>query len=266
VSEDRRLTYLALATLGARYAEHGRPDREAPPPEDLTRHELRVFSQNGEDGVVEAILRRVGQGSRSFVEFGAEAGTEGNCVYLADVLGWEGLFMEADTDIFARLEAKYAARPAVRTVRATVRPETIEDLIRDAGLPEEPAVMSIDVDGIDYWIWRALERRPRLVVIEYNAHIPQDAALTQPLEPAMSWDGTDYFGASLLALRRLGASKGYRLVHTDLAGVNAFFVREDLAGPFLPEAEVPVRAPNFFLSGAGHPPHAGGRRYVEPSA
>ena len=90
-------------------------------------------------------------------------------------------------------------------------------------------------------------------MIEYNAHLPRDAELVQPLEPEMSWDGTDYFGASLLALSRL-AAKGYRLVHTDLAGVNAFFVREDLAAPFLPEDRVPVRAPNFFLTGAGTRP------------
>ena len=80
----------------------------------------------------------------------------------------------------------------------------------------------------------------------------------------MTSDGSDYFGASLGALRRLAGARGYRLVHTDIAGVNAFFVREDLAGSFASEDEVPVRAPNFFLQGAGHPPHAGTRVYVEP--
>ena len=263
---DRRATYLALQALGARYGEHGRAGAETPPAEDLTRHELRVFSQNGEDGVIEAILRRVGHGQPSFVEFGVEAGTEGNCIFLADVLGWPGLFMESDPAKFAFLEGKYAARPEVRTVQASVRPENVETLIRSAALPDEPAVLSIDVDGIDYWIWRALALRPRLVVIEYNAHLPRDAELVQPLEPEMAWDGTDYFGASLEALRRLAQGKGYRLVHTDLAGVNAFFVREDLGGPFLPEHRVAVRAPNYFLSGTGHPPHEGDRRFVDPSA
>jgi hypothetical protein len=260
---DRRPTYLALQALGARYGEHGRA-AGAEPAEDLTRHELRVFSQNGEDGVIEAILRRVGHDAPSFVEFGAGTGTEGNCVFLADVLGWPGLFMESDPAAFAALAGKYAARPEVRTVQASVRPGNVAALIRSAGLPDELTVLSIDVDGIDYWIWRALDLRPRLLVIEYNAHLPHDAALVQPLEPEVAWDGTDYFGASLGALRRLAASKGYRLVHTDLAGVNAFFVPEDLAGPFLPESRVPVRAPNFFLSGGGHPPHEGSRRYVDP--
>lgn len=261
---DRRATYLALAALGERYGSHG-PPGSGPYGGDLTRHELRVFSQNGEDGVIEEILRRIGPGGATFVEFGVEGGTEGNCVFLADVLGWAGLFMEADPGRFALLAEKYAHRREVRTVQASVGPGNIDQLVRDAGI-DEPAVMSIDVDGIDYWIWRATRLRPRLVVIEYNAHLPPDADLVQPLEPAVAWDGTDYFGASLGALRSLASRKGYRLVHTDLAGVNAFFVRSDLAGPFADEAGVPVRAPNYFLSGAGHPPHSGGRRYVDPSA
>jgi hypothetical protein len=263
--EDRRLTYLALSALGDRYAGH----RAAPAaaPEDLTRHELRVFSQNGEDGVIEAVLRRTGLGPDPwFVEFGIGRGVEGNCVFLADVLGWPGLFMESDPGQFGLLEHKYAARPEICTVHATVRPDTIDGLIAAAGLGGDPTVLSIDVDSTDYWIWRAVTLRPRLVVIEYNAHLPPDAVLTQPPEPAMSWDESDYFGASLGALRHLAASIGYRLVHTDLAGVNAFFVRGDLADGFQPEERVVVRSPNFSLLGGGHRPHEGDRTYVDPRA
>jgi hypothetical protein len=181
------------------------------------------------------------------------------------VLGWSGLFMENDPGLFAALEDKYRHRPRVRTVQADVGPENIDALLRQAGVPPEPDVLSVDVDGIDYWIWRALEAvRPRLVVIEYNAALDPDALLVQPRQPRIQWDGTQYFGASLGALRDLAARKGYRLVHTDLAGVNAFFVAGELAGPFPPEDAVPVRAPNYFLRGGGHPPHTGGRSYVDP--
>ena len=74
---------------------------------------------------------------------------------------------------------------------------------------------------------------------------------------------TDYFGASLGALRRVGREKGYRLVHTDVTGVNAFFVREELAAPLPADEVAPERAPNYFFSGGGHPPHAGGGVYEE---
>jgi hypothetical protein len=262
VSSDTRPVYASLAALSDRYASHG-AGAARPPAPDLAPHELRVFSQNGEDGVIEEILRRIGGGG-SFVEFGVGAGVEGNCVFLAAVLGWRGLFMEADPDLFARLDARYEGLPGVRTVRALVGPENVDALLRDHAPSPEPDILSIDVDGIDYWIWRALEARPRVVVIEYNAHLGTEAELVQPLTPRVAWDGTDHFGASLGALRSLGARKGYRLVHTDLAGVNAFFVRADLAGPFGPEEAVPARAPNYFLTGEGHPPHTGDRAFVTP--
>jgi hypothetical protein len=263
VSPDTRRVYACLAALSDRYASHG-AHAGRPAATDLAPHEMRVFSQNGEDGVIEEILRRIGTRDGTFVEFGVGTGVEGNCVFLAAVLGWRGLFMEADPDQFALLDARYEGHPAVRTVRAQVGPENVNALLADHALSPEPDVLSIDVDGIDYWIWRALRTRPRVVVIEYNAHLGPDDELVQPLDPRVPWDGSDFFGASLAALRRLGARKGYRLVHTDLAGVNAFFVRDDLAGPFGPEDAVPIRAPNYFLSARGHPPHGGDRAYVTP--
>ena len=111
MSSDTRAVYAALAALSDRYASHGAPPARPAAP-DLARHELRVFSQNGEDGVIEEILRRIGTGGGGFVEFGVGSGVEGNCVFLASVLGWRGLFMEADPDLFARLDARYEGHPA----------------------------------------------------------------------------------------------------------------------------------------------------------
>src|ERR1700730_10617776 len=90
--ENDRVTYLALDELVRRHAQGNRP---APSPQEpLTRYEHRVFSQNGEDRVLAELVRRVGSLSRWFVEFGIESGTQGNCVFLANVLGWSGLFLE----------------------------------------------------------------------------------------------------------------------------------------------------------------------------
>jgi hypothetical protein len=258
---DSRLIYDVIARLGARYAAHpGQPSVGG----DLTPYELRVFSQNGEDGAIEEILRRIGVATRTCVEFGIESGIEGNCVFLADVLGWDALFMESHPDRFAALAGKYRHRHGVRTIQATVGPGNIDTLLGDAGVPTELDVLSIDVDGADYWIWKAIERvRPRLVVIEYNSALDPSRRLVQPLDSTDGWDGTDYFGASLGALTSLAHAKGYRLVHTDLAGVNAFYVARELAAPFEPEERIPIRAPNYFLTGRGHPPHQGGRAYVD---
>ena len=118
------------------------------------------------------ILRRIGADSRFFVEFGVESGREGNCVYLADVAGWDGLFMEAGDRMYRALERKYAAQDRVRTICAMVSAENIEQLLAQAGAPQQPDLLSIDVDGQDYWIWEAIDSyRPRIVVVEYNSSL-----------------------------------------------------------------------------------------------
>ena len=223
---------------------------------------MRVFSQNGEDGVIAELARRAGAPGRFFVEFGIGPGLEGNCVFLAQVLGWSGLFIEPDDEAHGALERRFRGHPGIRTERAGVTPANVEELFERHGVPPEPDVLSIDVDGNDYWIWEALERfRPRIVVIEYNGSLDHSRRLVQPLDPDSSYDGTDFYGASLGALRALGESKGYRLAHTDLAGVNAFFVRSDLDAR-LPE-RVPARDINLFLAGIRHQPHTGGKAYLD---
>jgi hypothetical protein len=243
-ADRSRGVYPALGELARRYGA-------AP---DLTASELRVFSQNGEDGVIAEILARIGIGGGGFVEFGIQDGTEGNTVFLAQVMGWSGVYLEADDDAYAALERRYAATPRVRTVHAAVEPDTAEALFAQSGVPEEPDVLSIDVDGNDYWIWKAITRRPRVVVVEYNGSLDPGSRRVMPYTPGFRWDHTSGYGASLGALEDLAAKKGYRLVHTELAGVNAFFVREDLAGE-LPSGEaVPRRAANYALMGLEHPP------------
>jgi hypothetical protein len=232
-------------------------------PGDLTRFERRVFSQNGEDGVVAEVLRRVGVAERWFVEFGAGTGHEGVCVALADVLGWSGLFLEGGETLARELHRKYRAIDRVRTAHAFITAENVEELFAAAQVPAEPDVVSIDVDGNDWWIWRALTaHRPRLVVIEYNGNLDPAALLVKPYDPTAEWDLSAWFGASLGAYEWLAATKGYTLVHTDLRGVNAFFLRDDLLPAFGPVA-APRRVANYDLMGAHMPGAPPGRPWVD---
>ena len=262
---DRTL-FVALAELVSRHTEI-RADA-APPAESrpLAASELRVFSQNGEDGVLAELLRRVGAPTRYFIELGVDSGREGNCVYLADVAGWEGLFIEADDEMFAQLERKYVAQSATQTVKARVTTANVERLFAQVQVPPEPDVLSIDVDGQDYWLWAAIESyRPRVVIVEYNSALDPRRQLVQPDEPGHVWDGSDFYGASLGALSALGAQKGYQLVHTDLSGVNAFFVRSDLGAGSLPAPDdVIVRVwPNYYQRGTQHPRAHPPGRYLD---
>lgn len=258
VPETSRSTLLALSEI-ARRAE--RPDPSANElPATLTPYELRVFSQNGEDGVINEIVRRAGAPSRYFVEIGASS-FEANCVLLADVFGWHGLFIDASERQYKRLRSKYETAADVAVRKTLVTPDNVERILADARVPLQLDVLSIDIDGEDYYLWEAIEsHRPRVVVIEYNAALGSERQLVQPRGRSV---GTALYGASIRALESLAAAKGYLLVHTELTGNNAFFVRDDLPGEFPDPSDVPRRSPNFYLRGMAHPQNSDASAYVD---
>jgi hypothetical protein len=257
LARDLTATFEAMRAVADRYGE------TLAAVCDLTRFERRVLSQNGEDGVIAELLSRVGTSTRWFVEFGIGPGVEGNCVLLADVFGWSGLFIESDVDDFRSLEQKYATNERVRTVRATVTPDNVDGLLSSNGAPRDIDILSIDIDGHDYWVWRAIRSfKPRLVVIEYNSSLDPDSQLVKPLDASEPWDGTTYYGASLGALCAVAKDQGYTFVHTDLCGVNAFFVRDDLVGA-VGDIDHPVRSPNFGLAGIRIPPDPSARPWID---
>lgn len=211
--------------------------------------ERKEFSQNGEDGMIEVLFAVIVATNRYVVEFGVEDGVECNARYLLTRRGWTGLLMDGEHE-----------NPAINLRREFITAENIEELFRTYGVPPEPDLLSIDIDGNDYWVWKAImSYRPRVVVIEYNACIPYAPAVTIPYDPAFRWDKTDYYGASLSALVLLGQTKGYTLVATDPCGVNAFFVREDLV-----ERRLTIEAPERLYHPAGFKGRAGQRHPEDP--
>ena len=114
-----------------------------------------------------------------------------------------------------------------------VTAENIENLFQKYNVPKNFDLLSIDIDYNDYWVWKSIIHYvPRVVVIEFNSSVPPNESKVVPYDPDASWDGTNYFGASLLALSNLGTKKGYTLVGCDNNGVNAFFCRSDLVSEF----------------------------------
>ena len=192
-------------------------------------HEARVHSQNGEDGLIAHLLARIGATNRTFVEFGVEDGRECNTAALSRVFGWRGLLMEAGPDDARAAAAFYADRPAVTVAHAAVTPGTIDPLLREHGIEGSIDLLSIDIDGNDLWVWRAISAiEPRLVVIEYNASFGPERSVTVPFEEGFRRYAKHasgfYHGASLAALAKVGAEKGYVLAGCDSRGSNAFFV------------------------------------------
>lgn len=187
----------------------------------LNRYEARMYSQNGEDGMLAATFRKVGLTDRFCVEFGVGDGTQCNTAYLTKKKGWSHLWMDSIEDASGSIKKEF------------ITAENINELFAKYKVPRTFDLLSVDIDYNTYWVWKALEGySPRVVVIEYNPAFPPTESLAVPYDPQGMWDGTRYYGASLLALAKLGADKGYTLVGCDDYGVNAFFVRSDLSGSF----------------------------------
>ncbi len=186
------------------------------------------------------------------------------------VEGWRGLWMEANAPAASRIRGHFAnflESGNLQLIEETVSAENINALLSQAGFVGSIDLLSIDIDFNDYWVWKAIETaKPRVVIIEYNASLRPPLSLVVPYAPAHAWSGGNYFGASLEALVRLALVKGYRIVGCSFAGVNAFFVREDLCGDRFLEpatAEEHYEPPRYFSSVmlSGHAGRPG--RYLE---
>ncbi len=200
------------------------------PPEqvDLTASERSVFSQRGEDGVIERIFEIIPPGPRYAVEFGASDGvTLSNTRNLIVNHGWSALLMEGDDDLARRAAENYRNHPQVKAIQAWIYPGNIELLLEENGVPRDFDLISIDIDSNDYYVWKVMhEFRPKVVLIEYNAGFPPPQKAVIEFHPMSYFDRSDYFGASIQSLYELGKRKGYELVHCESRGVNLFFVDE----------------------------------------
>ena len=176
-----------------------------------------MYSQSGEDGVLARIFESIGTTNETFVEFGAWDGQHySNTAHLRLDHGWTGLLMEGDVE-----------RRSGLVHQEFVTAENINELFAKYEVPESFDLLSIDIDGNEYWVWKALrDHHPRVVVIEYNVFFGVAVSKTMPYDPGHVWDRSYYHGASLAALRKLGREKGYSLLHTDSYSPNAFFVQD----------------------------------------
>jgi len=197
----------------------------------LERHGYKVFSQNDEDGIIAEIFRRIGDGGKVFVEFGVQNGLECNSHYLLHK-GWSGLWMEGSPKYCKQIRKLFripVGSGQLRVVNAFIDRDNINDLIK-AHAGSEVDLLSIDIDGNDYWVWEAITCvKPRVVVIEYNPKFPPDFEWVMEYDKNHIWNRDDRCGASLKSLETLGRKLGYQLVGTNRKGLNAFFVRQDAA-------------------------------------
>ena len=240
-------------------------------PKKLNRYEFKVFSQAGEDGIISEIFNRIGTTNKFFVEFGVGNGLENNSAYLL-VKGWQGYWIEGSDRFCQSIRQSFEdliANQQLTLKNTFITGENIEDLFRKGNVPTELDLLSIDIDGNDYWVWQAITNyRPRVVIVEYNAIYPPESSWVMQYNPSHQWKYNSHVGSSLKALEKLGHQKGYKLVACSFSGVNAFFVREDLladhfCSPF--SAENHYEPARYFLCSqkAGHPRAFGKFKTIE---
>jgi len=197
-------------------------------PVDLRAAERKVFSQFGEDGVIEKVFELIEPTARYCVEFGAHNGkTNSNVRNLVVNHDWSCFQIEGDEKKAAKLAANYADYPKNKSQQAWVWPGNVELLFEEAGVPKDLDLLVIDIDSNDYYVWRAIhDFRPKLVIIEANFFFPPPELMVIDFHPMNYWDGTYYAGASIQSLYELGKKKGYELIHQLSAGPNLIFVDE----------------------------------------
>jgi hypothetical protein len=209
----------------------------------LAEFECGLLSQNGEDGLLEAIFQVIGFQTRSVVEFGFAA-TEASFLNLALAHDLDAYFMDGSNGTCRLASALFRVmgRRRMHVTRTFITAENINEVIAGMGLSGELDALSIDVDGNDYWIWRALDVvSPRLIVAEYNDRLGPSATVTIAYDPSFDFARSPhefYQGASLAALEKLGRQKGYRLIGCESSGTNAFFLRNDIDAAVFPTQSV----------------------------
>lgn len=233
--------------------------------------EFRNYSQTGEDGILHFIFSLIGTHNKMCVEICAGVGSE--CISANLILnhGWYGLLVDGDPKNVESGQAFYRGHPDSKLIppcflHRWISRESVNPLIEEAGFGGEIDLLTIDMDGIDYWIWDAITvTNPRVVVVEFLAHFP-GRAITVPYQEDfvgtwIPYDSSDaesdfskddkrighggklsrwstyYGGASLAAFVKLGKQKGYRLIGANSTGYNAFFLRNDIGSDVFPEVE-----------------------------
>lgn len=206
---------------------------------------FRNFSQFEEDGILLYIFTIIGVTNKTFVDLGSSDGINSNCANLAVHHGWTGLFVDGDEQQIMRGKTQYAKHPSTMLhppafVCEMITRENIDELIKDARITGEIDLLSIDIDGHDFWVWDAIDCiQPRVVIIETHVEFGMNNIVV-PYDKDYVYPGRhpQYHGASPVAMEKLAKKKGYRLVGSNSYGFNTIYIQNGVGEDVLPEVTV----------------------------
>ncbi|MER9829157.1 hypothetical protein NKJ51_12320 [Mesorhizobium sp. M0134] len=222
---------------------------------ELSDVEFKVFSQWGEDGIIEWLVHKNGPMPESFVEFGVEDYREANTRFLLTTRNWVGLIIDGSQENIRIAKSDAISWKHDLTALASfVTAENINSLIESSGLSGDIGILSVDIDGNDYWLWKAITCvNPQIVIVEYNSAFGDIHAVSVPYTPnfvrSQAHYSNLYWGASIEAFRHLADERGYSLLGSNRAGSNAFFVRNDCLPRFADRIVDKQARPHRFREG-----------------
>jgi len=203
--------------------------------ENIADAEFKVFSQWGEDGVIQYLISKINIENKVFVEFGVQDYKESNTRFLLVNNDWTGFVIDSSQEYVQHIRSQdYYWKHDLTAVCGFVTVDNINELLKNAGLKGSIGILSVDIDGNDYWVWKAISAvSPQIVIVEYNSSFGNQHAVTIPYQPDFSREKAHfsllYWGASLSAFCHLASQKGYIYAGSNSVGSNAFFVRKDSA-------------------------------------
>lgn len=211
---------------------------------NIQDYEFKVTSQTGEDGIIQHLINKIPIKNKIFVEFGVENYTEASTRFLLQNDNWSGLIIDGSEDNMQSVKnSTLGWKYDIKTVANFITKNNINNIIKDAGIEGEIGILSVDIDGNDYWVLDAINCvNPQILIVEYNSIFGPNAKITVPYDEKFVRTNKHYsnlyYGASISALTELANRKGYSLVGSNSFGNNLFFVRKDyqsIENQILPE-------------------------------
>jgi hypothetical protein len=216
--------------------------RDLAAPKAIKDLEYSVFSQFGDDGIIEYLASKIPEEFHTFVEFGIEDYKESNTRLLLQRDNWDGLVLDGAANNIKKIRtASYFWKYNLRTAEAFITRDNINDLLLSNGFQGTIGLLHIDIDGVDYWVWETIEAiQPLLVIVEYNSLFGSALPVSVPYRSdflrSKAHFSNLYFGASVSAFEQLARKRDLVFVGCNMAGNNAFFVHSSI------ESGLPVQS------------------------
>ena len=200
---------------------------------NIQDYEFKVTSQTGEDGIIQYLINKIPVKNKIFVEFGVESYSEASTRFLLQNDNWSGLIIDGNQAYMDGVKnSTLGWKYDIKSVASFITKDNINDIIKNAGITGEIGILSVDIDGNDYWVLDAIDCvNPQILIVEYNSIFGPNAKITVPYDESFVRTNKHYsnlyYGASISAITELANKKGYSLVGSNQFGNNIFFVRED---------------------------------------